>query len=80
VKNPNAIEAFGNQLKKLRNLRGWSQLELADRASVPKITVQRIEKHKHTVGLGLMVSLARALEIPVKELLDIPGLEQMDRD
>lgn len=79
-KNPAALTAFGLNLRRIRESREWSQQELADRASLPKITVQRIELAKHGLGLDLLISLARALEIPAKDLLDIPGLEQKDRD
>ncbi|GAB3724082.1 hypothetical protein GCM10027594_05200 [Hymenobacter agri] len=80
VKNPNAVKAFGERLRKLRDHRGWSQLELADRASLSKVAVQRIEWNKHEPGLGVLVSLARALEVSVKDLVDIPDLEKLDRD
>jgi transcriptional regulator with XRE-family HTH domain len=79
-KNPNALSAFGTHLRVMRERRGWSQQELADTAHLPKKTVQRVELAKYIVGLDVIVSLARALEVPVKELVDLPGLEQMDRD
>lgn len=78
-KNPNALAAFGTRLRVLREGRGWSQQELADTAHLPKVTVQRVELAKFIVGLDVLVSLARALEMPVKELLDLPGMEQMDK-
>ena len=79
-KNPNALIAFGTHLRALRKRRGWSQQELADTAHLPQKTVQRVELARFIVGLDVIVSLARALEVSVKELVDVPGLEQMDRD
>lgn len=79
-KNPEALSAFGLNLRRIRESREWSQQELADRASIPKKTLQRVELAKHAVGLDMLFSLARALELPSKDLLDIPGLEQKDKD
>ncbi len=79
-RNPEALRAFGLNLRRIRESREWSQQELADRASLPKITVQRVELFKYAVGLDLLISLARALEIPTRDLLNIPGLEQLDKD
>lgn len=75
-----ALTAFGSHLRALRKRRGWSQQELADTAHLHKTTVQRAEWASFIVSLDILVSLARALEVPVKELLDLPGMEQMDRD
>lgn len=79
-KNPNALDAFGTHLRRVRESRGWSQQELADTAHLHKKTIQRIELSKFIVGLDVLVSIARALEIPVKELLDVPDLEKLDKD
>lgn len=47
-----------------------SQQELADTAEISKITIQRIENAKYSVTLDTLVSLAAALEIPLKKLVD----------
>lgn len=72
VKNPASIEAFGLHLRKLREERGWSQQALADYADIAKLTVQRIEHAKGAPTLDVLVSLARALHLPLRELLDFP--------
>ena len=77
--NPKALSAFGSHLRALRERRGWSQQELADTAHLHKTTVQRAEWASFIVSLDILVSLARALEVPVEELVRIPGLEQMDK-
>src|SRR4029077_13211437 len=52
---------------RLRN--GLSQRQLAGRMSVPRTYVSKIENEKATPTLSSLERLARALEVPVPELL-----------
>lgn len=70
MKNPADIKAFGTHLRKLREEKELSQQQLADMADVAKITVQRIELAKFVVTLDVMISLSKALEIPLNKLTD----------
>ncbi|MBT2557951.1 helix-turn-helix transcriptional regulator [Hymenobacter sp. ISL-91] len=70
MKNPASVKAFGIHLKELRNARGWSQQVLADYADVAKLTVQRIEHARGAATIDVLVSLARALEITLPELVE----------
>jgi len=70
VKNPAGIQAFGSQLRRLRESKGLSQQELADIADVSKLTVQRTEMAKFSVTLDVLISLARGLQVPLSELVD----------
>ena len=72
MKNPAGIRAFGIRLRQLREQRGWSQQALADVADISKPTVQRIEQAKFSVTLDVLLSLARGLEMPLSQLLDVP--------
>ena len=47
-----------------------SQQQLADLADVAKITIQRIENAKFRVTIDVMLSLAKALNLPLSELAD----------
>ncbi|MBO9203208.1 helix-turn-helix transcriptional regulator [Niastella sp. MAH-29] len=47
-----------------------SQQELADTAEISKITVQRIENAKYSVTLDTLISIAEALNVPLKKLVD----------
>jgi transcriptional regulator with XRE-family HTH domain len=78
VKNPASVEAFGVHLRKLRETRGWSQQALADYADVAKLTVQRIEHAKGAPTLDVLVSLARALHLPLRELMDFSEAESSE--
>ncbi len=69
VKNPAALLAFGLRLRQLREARGMSQQLLAYEADIAKLTVQRIEKGRASVGLDMLISIAQALQVPVHELL-----------
>ena len=70
MKNPSAIKAFGVQLRMLRESKDLSQQELADLADVAKITVQRIENAKYTATLDVLISLSKAMKIPLKDFVD----------
>lgn len=70
VKNLAEIKEFGVHLRKLREERELSQQQLADIADVAKITIQRIENSKFTVTLDVMISLSKALDLPLKELVN----------
>ena len=49
-----------------------SQQRLADIADVAKITIQRIENHKYSVTLDILISLSKALKVPLTELVAFP--------
>lgn len=52
-----------------------SQQELADYADVAKMTVHRIETAQFSATLDVLLSLAKALGMPVYELLNATGME-----
>ncbi|MGI4870198.1 MAG: helix-turn-helix domain-containing protein [Janthinobacterium lividum] len=70
MKNPAGIAAFGLHLRQLREGRGLSQQALADSADLAKLTIQRIEHAKGAPTLDVLISLAHALELPLRELVD----------
>lgn len=70
VKNLSDIKAFGTHLRRVREKHDLSQQQLADIAAVAKITIQKIENAKFSVTLDVIVSIAKALNMKSKELLD----------
>lgn len=54
----------------LRNRRGWSQEELANRAGVDRGHVSEMEQGLHYTRLDRIEMLATAFEIPPHQLLD----------
>jgi transcriptional regulator with XRE-family HTH domain len=77
VKNVAEIKSFGTSLRKIREQKGYSQQQLADIADIAKITIQRIENAKFTATLDVLISISKALKIPLKELLDFKTKSQL---
>lgn len=69
MKHPKDIQAFGKHLRKIRLERNLSQQHLADMANVPKITIQRIELAKYSIKLDTLISISKALEISLSEIV-----------
>ncbi len=66
--------SFGDRLKRLREARGWSQQELADRAQVPYITIYRCERGLHQEPrVSVAARLARALGVSLDVLANTYG-------
>ncbi|MGA8809135.1 MAG: helix-turn-helix transcriptional regulator [Thermoanaerobaculia bacterium] len=64
-----AAELFGNSLRRVRNGRGLSQEALADATGLSTNFVGEMERGLKAPGLGVIVRLARALDVSVHELL-----------
>ncbi|MDO7874357.1 helix-turn-helix transcriptional regulator [Hymenobacter sp. ASUV-10] len=79
MKNPAAVRAFGAHLRRLRLARGWSLEELALAAMLSLVTVHRVETAKSVATLDVLLSLARALGVTVKELVDCAEMEQANQ-
>lgn len=58
-----------SRLRSLRQAAGWSLDELAARSGVGASTISRLETGKRTVGLDVLVPLARALHADLDALL-----------
>jgi transcriptional regulator with XRE-family HTH domain len=56
-------------LRKARQARGWSQVDLANRLGVTKSLISRIEQCRANVTLGTVEQLARALGVSPSHLL-----------
>ena len=70
MKNPECIVAFGFHLRKAREKHGLSQQDIADKADIDKKTIQRIENGKLNPSLDTLASIAKGLNLTLKELLD----------
>ena len=52
------------RLQELRETKGWTQGQLAERAGVTRATVNRIERgHPKSIDFDVLEKLARALEV-----------------
>jgi transcriptional regulator with XRE-family HTH domain len=70
VKNPTAIKAFGVHFRRLREAHNLSQQQLANLADLAKITVQRIENAKYSATIDVLISVSKALKIPLSNFTD----------
>jgi transcriptional regulator with XRE-family HTH domain len=59
---------FGARVRQLRNDRGWSQEELADRAGLHRTYIGSIERGEQNIGLQNIEKLAGTLEVSLAEL------------
>lgn len=73
VKNPDDIKNFGTHLRRVREERNLSQQQLADMANIAKTTIQRIENAKLSATLDLLISISKALDMDVSELVKFKG-------
>lgn len=64
-------EIFGPHLRELRQARGLTQGELADRAGTNTMFISKLERGVTTPTIGTLVRLAKALECRVAELVEV---------
>ena len=80
MKNPAGLRAFSERLRLLRKQRGYSQQKLADIANVEQSTIKRIELVQLAPTLDLLISLSRALDLEVRDLVDDPAITNSDKE
>lgn len=70
VRDEELIVAFGQNLKRLRNEKGLSQEELANRADMEHSQILRIENGKVNTSISVASAIAKALDLHIKDLFD----------
>ena len=65
-------QALGDKIRELRTARGWSQPRLFQESGVSVTTISRLEKRRYAPQDRTVRDLARALDVPAEELLDLP--------
>ena len=68
---------FGSRIRQLRAGKGWSQEELADRASLHRTYIGSIERGEQNISLSNIEKLAATLGVSLAELFapftDVPA-------
>lgn len=64
----NIKKQFGERIKCLRKLRGFSQEQLAEKVGLSAKTISYIERGKNTIGFPKLPFLAEALQVPIYKL------------
>lgn len=67
-----------NKIRELRESKGWSQGELAERCNVTRQTINAIENNKYDPTLRLAFRLAKVLKVKVDDLfyIDCGGIDK----
>ncbi|MDE1472319.1 helix-turn-helix domain-containing protein [Eubacterium limosum] len=60
----------GKTIRQLRENKGLTQEQLADRINVSIRTIQRFERDKHSSNMKTLEKIAIALEVPINDILD----------
>ena len=68
--NASTKSLFGAAIRALREERGYSQEELAERVNLHRNYIGGVERGERNVGLENIVKLARALSIRTKDLFE----------
>jgi len=62
--------AIGSRLRYYRCLRGMNQLQLAEASGLSRSTIGRIESYNNqSCSIAIFIALARALRVPLENLL-----------
>jgi DNA-binding XRE family transcriptional regulator len=60
---------IGAKVRRARNRRGWTQLELARAVGLSKYSITNVEAGRQRPPVHMALLIARALDVPVDELL-----------
>lgn len=63
------VHSFGQGVRHLREVRGWSQEQLAERAGLNRSYVGEVERGEVSASLITVAKLARAFELAPSHLL-----------
>lgn len=66
-------KAFGNNLRKLREGHGYSQMEFANICDISRAYYGRIERGEHSATIDVCVKISEAMGVHISELfIDLP--------
>lgn len=65
-----SLRLFGDHIRRLREERGWSQEELADRCELHRTYIGGIERGERNLGVLNVLKIARAIGVEPSRLFD----------
>lgn len=63
------LRELGERMRELRKRRGWTQQQLATAAGLTRAYIVSVEAGKQNLSIGVVIRIANALEVPLKDLL-----------
>jgi len=66
----NVYEQLATRVRTLRNKKGWSQEELADRCDLHRTYISHIENAKREISVETLCKIASGFDIAPAELLE----------
>lgn len=75
IRNEKALILVGKNIKRLRELKGYSQREFADICNMESSQIGRIELGKINTSVSVLFKIAEVLQIKPSELLDVEGYD-----
>lgn len=67
-----ALDLVGPRLRKVRDLRGITLAEVAERTGISKSTLSRLENGQRRPSLELLLPLAETYRVPLDDLVGAP--------
>lgn len=64
------VREFGAAVRRLREIRGWSQEQLAEYAGLNRSYVGEVERGSAIASIVTVDKLARAFQVPIEHLLN----------
>jgi transcriptional regulator with XRE-family HTH domain len=64
------LKAFGLKVRLLRNSRGWSQEELAERTGFHRTYIGMLERGERNIALRNIKIISNAFETPMKDFFN----------
>jgi len=62
-----------NRVRELREERGWTQQELADKVGVSRQSINSIERDRYVPSLVLALTFARVFNCPIDKIFKLEG-------
>jgi putative transcriptional regulator len=69
------LKKVGKTIEKIRKEAGFTQVELGARCGWGRQNINRLEKGRHNPSVLVLNEIAKALKVPLKDLLDFGDAE-----